>query len=171
MCFPTLSAPFFRQLSSADLLLFRVPLPFALSPPASSSESPRLFCSCCPVLRLPEALTCLILGRSLLRPAFWGLQRRLQPIPCGQRSYFCLSETSSLGQEVTNFLAKSSQEHLLKGKKKKRKHTSDVHDDFLTFNWPCPQPVMWLKADELLLVTEAQPVSPTQTQGVGCGRG
>ena len=38
----------------ADLLLFRVPLPFALSPQASSSESPRLSCSCCPCPQAPR---------------------------------------------------------------------------------------------------------------------
>lgn len=103
----------------ADLLLFPVPLPFALSPQASSSESPRLSCSCCPCPQAPRGAHFPDTGRHppevcLLKPG-GGVFSQFH----GPEYYFCLRKPPPhWGKEVTNFLAKSSQEHLLKGEKR-----------------------------------------------------
>lgn len=98
---------FLLVVSLADLQFFQVLLPSALKP---APWSPCwLFCSGC--LLSPHSLThspFLMLGSTLPEAAFCGMWQRLQPIPCSQRSYLCFSETSSLGREVTNFLAKNS---------------------------------------------------------------
>lgn len=153
----------------ADLLLFRVPLPFALSPQASSSESPCLSCSCCPRPQAPGGAHFPDTGKHppevcLLGPGEASSANSMWPeklfLPFGN----LLTGVGSDQLPGKEFSRTSSQ------REKKRKHTSDVHDGFLTFNRPCLQPVMWLKADELLLVADTYPVQPTQTQGVGCVR-
>lgn len=74
-----------------------------------------------------------------LRPAFWTVEASAASCSGPQkRSYLCLSEIS-LGQEVTNFLAKNSQEHLRKAGRK-RKHIPDVHKWFPFLQLAVPQP-------------------------------
>lgn len=140
---------FLLVVSLADLLLF--PGPLALCPQASLTHSPFLMLES----TLPEA-------------AFW---------------HVAASSASSMWPEKLfmpfgNLIVEAGSDQL-PGKelprtsfqKGKRENISLTYiNGFLTFNWPCPSPVIWLKAEELLLVTEAHSVWPTQAQGLGCGR-
>lgn len=145
---------------------------FALCPQPSSSHGQAHTAGPVAAASCSHGLEALTFPDSGKHPP-WGLPsvmwRHLRPIPCSKRSYLCLSEISSLGQEVTNFLAKNSQEHLPRGEKRENISLTYI-DGFLTCNWLCPSPVIWLKAEVLLLVTEAHLMWPIQARGLGCGR-
>ena len=151
-CLLSCASPHAQRVSSSSVSsrLATFPGPITLGPHAHSAEHvPVILQLLLPVPKLPDVLT----SPDAWKHPLWGLPAglwwHLQQIPRGKISYLCLSETSSQGQEMTDFLAKNSQEHL--SKEKKRESISLTYiSGFLACDWPCSSPVTRLKAEELL---------------------